>query len=613
MKLEIDKFGGIIPGTDESGLPHNAAQTARNIDLSGGTIKPWSTTNNFTRLHDDAGNMLPGFPAASIAKISKPSKVTLTSLTSLFNNPSGAISITVHMYMSYINNNGVFAVLSKSGALTITKVTRSASGFTLHGSINPADFVFTLRKGVRYTASGPIYRVSLSNSVALGGSDTALNFPETVSFGSAQLPSFSAPIYSTANGRPKYQYGTLEAVDVNGPSRSGVYEVPEPEPADVVWLTTNVTMLSGAVQMVFECNYIRNTNERVYYVQQSVDSSGRDGPESDVSDEIIIPPGMFATLDVPGAGTKRLFRSANSESGFALLKEFSATTYVDDFRDSLSTDLPPNGNIPHTTTALAVAGAVQHPAGYFVYFFEKDLRPSSEWIDFPRPWAVPTEYAHTFDSNISCIALAGDTILVFTQTAVYRAHGQHPGRLAIYRISDKPILNKLTLWQDGVQVGWCDIEGLNVFDGGSGQLLTGEYMRADKWNAFTPANFKAQVNDKAVCLFDGAANLRFDFRGDRSAAISTFTVTNGTVPAFWRSKRFGMPKPTAWYACRIVATGYPVTMRLFADGVEVAHQDILDESDRLLPRMPKAWHWEIEVETMHEVRQIALATNRREL
>lgn len=606
MKLEISKFGGIIPGTDPVNLPQNAAQTAHNVDLSEGTIKPWSTTNAFTRLHDDAGNMLPGFPAADIAIIAKGTKPTLNSMVNLFNAVS---SMSINAAVFITSEAGTETL---SSALTINGIQMTPTGFKLNCSINTGT-VKALDKGVEYSVNGPCYRVSLTAAVADGGTDAAYNFPTTLSAGSTPIPFFSVPLFTTANSRAKYQYGTLELVDVQGPVVSGNYFRPVDPPFETMVTTYYGFAFTGNVDLFFDCNYLRNTPLRFFYVQQLVDGSGRDGPESDISDEIVIPPGKLAVLNTNSSS--RLYRSANTQSGFALVRDetAAASTYTEDLLHSLGDPLPVNGNIPHATAALAVAGAIRHPAGFFVYFHGADLRPSSEWIDIPRPWAVPLEYAYTFDSTIQCLALAGDTILVFTATAVYRAHGQHPGRLAVYEISNKPILNKLTLWKDGVQVGWCDIEGLNVFDGGSGQLLTGEYMRADRWNAFTPASFKARVNDKAVCLFDGAANLRFDFRGDRSAAISTFTVTNGTAPALWRSMKFMLPKPTAWYAVRIVATEYPVTMRLYADGVEVAHQDILDQNDRLLPRMPKAWKWEVEVETLKEVRNIALATNRREL
>ena len=612
MKLELEKFGGIVPGTDPHNLPANAAQTARDVDLSEGTLKPWGVTNAFRRLHDDAGDMVAGFPATDIAIITKATKITLDETGTL--DPGsvwGGISIDCFVFITWIDADGEFQTHEMALSISEEGEYRTTDGFTLYGRITGTN-TFEFHKGITYRIHGPKYQIEI-----LGVAGLALNtvtIPAEVTVGSAQIPLFQLPIYTTrtkpdGTSRTSYQFGTLECLDVNGPQVSGSYEVPD----DAVTETVTQPVISGDVDFSFTCNYVRNRAERVYYVQQNVDTAGRDGPESDVSDEIQIRPGQYVKLTVPGSGTRRVYRSANSSSGFALIGEVtgSNTAFYDDYREALTKDLPPNGNVPHASTAAAVKGALRHPAGYFVYFNGADLRPSSEWIDAPRPWAVPLEYAYTFDSTIKCLALSGGTILVFTQDAVYQCHGQDPGRLAVYRVSDKPILDKRTLWQDDTTVGWCNLEGIVMYDGGAGRLVTGDYMRANAWNAYTPASFQAKMNDKALCLF-GSTNLRFDFRGDRTAAISTFTVSNGTAPAVWKSKVFDMPKPTAWYAFRMVGTGSAV-LKLYADGMEVCNMTVTGQDDNLLPRMPKAWHWEVELQTSGEIRSFTLATNRREL
>ncbi|GEM_PF-6032328 len=612
MKLTLESFGGIIPGTDPLNLPPMGAQEADNVDLTEGTIKPWAVENEFRRLHDDSGNLLPGFPADDIAKIVQGAKVTKQGETYLFNDPAGCITIRAAVYITYVDGAGAYQEVEKATTLTVGSISRTTTGFVIHGTF-PATNTFSFQKGISYRMRGPFYQVRLAADVGKGGSDTALDFPSSLSLGGSQLPSFGAPIFSTANGRSKYQYGTLEVVDVNGFQVEGSFEVPD----DVSGSSVTRPVTFGKADFTFECNYIRNRIQRTYYVMTNVDASERDGPVSDVSEEVVIEPGKIVTLSIPntgGAPKRKLYRSANSASGFARMETIAggAATYIEDFRESLLEGLPATGDIPHATTTEAVRGALQHPAGYFVYFFGADLRPSAEWIDVPRPWAVPLEYAYTFDSDIECLALSGSTILVFTQEAVYRAHGQHPGRLAMYRISDKPILSKLTLWQDDVDVGWCNEEGLVIYDGRAGALLTGPYMRADRWQAYAPETFRARVNDKTVCLFGTVDNLRYDFRGDRTAALSHYSVTDGSAAAVWKSKVFDMPKPMQWYAARLTGVG-DATVRFYGDGVERAVVTMSPQDDTLLPRMPKAWQWEVQIETDGEVTGLDLATNRREL
>ncbi len=39
MKIELNNFGGLVPGTDAAALVDNAAQVANNVDLSANTLK----------------------------------------------------------------------------------------------------------------------------------------------------------------------------------------------------------------------------------------------------------------------------------------------------------------------------------------------------------------------------------------------------------------------------------------------------------------------------------------------------------------------------------------------------------------------------------------------
>ncbi len=577
-------------------------------------------TNEFKRLHDDAGELVAGFDSGDIALITEASQVSKYGNTIINGNDKGLpylcedpedwITVRAWYFVDYIDSDGVAQSDWGYQTLDDVEVQRTSTGFILRGTLNKNDDTkYTFYYGTSYTITGPIYQVMLEEDEDNGGPVEDWTFPENPTAGDSQLPAFSVPLYVSTNDRDAYQYGTLQAYDVEGIQKSGSYEVG----SGYEWVEEH--LLYGEVAMTFECNYLRNTSQRVYYVQQMVDDDDRDGPESEVSDEITVPPGQYLKLWTPlssGFSKNKLYRSAQSDSGFALLDDVDASTYIDDFREVLTDDLPPNGNVPFDDVDEAVKGALKHPAGYAVYFDGADLRPSSEWIDTERPWACPEDYAYTFDSDIQCLALSGGTILVFTEAKVYRAHGQHPGRLALYQISNKPILDKCSLWQIGNMVGWVNEEGLCVFDGSGESLLTGDYMRADEWQALSPSSFRARTNDRTVCLF-GDTNLRFDLRGDRVDAISNFEETDGSEYFEWKSKLFRLPVASAWYAARLVADEYPVKIGFHADGRLVEEVLMLDDSDTLLPRMAKAKQWEFVIEGKHEVRSLVLATNRAEV
>jgi hypothetical protein len=605
MKLMIERFGGIIPGTDPVNLPQNAAQTAQDVDLSQGTIRPWGVTNAFRSLNN--GSVMNS--EVSAEEFTQPSKPTAPAITYgdlISDSDLGSIFGNIKAKVWKFDRTDDTGTGSLT-PVTLTKdgITRTVTGFILHCSFpDPYGWLLSMINGDRYEVVGPLYQVNINSNDTTGNPSSGYAFPTSFASGGPILPAFTIPIYSDSNHKhPSHrQVGNLQLVDVSGPQSSGVYQFPGDS-------GNTYLQIGGNVDLHFECNWRRNTPISFYYLCQNVGTgatAGRDGPESNVSQVAVIEPGKYASVTNPG---DRLYRSANTSSGFGLIDSTGAT-FKDDLTDAITDDLPPNG----TVLDLDTVGSIVHPAGYAVYYMGATLYPSSEWIDAPRYWAVPLEYAYTFDSTIQCIALAAGTILVFTSTSVYRVHGQHPGRLTVYKVSDLPISSKLTLWRDETIVGWCNEEGLVQFDGNSGRLLTGPYMRANTWQTlFDPSEVTAMVNDKAVILDSPDSNVRFDFRGDRTAAISTFTVTNGTATAIWKSKSFILPKPMAWYACRIEASTYPVTMKLYGDGALLATVSVAGDDEQLLPRMAKCWRWEIQIETTNEVRAVALATNRREL
>jgi hypothetical protein len=591
MKIHLEKFGGIIPGTDPVNLPGNGAQIAKNVDLSEGTIKPWSANLSLSTYNHSGGEI----SETEFSQGDKPAKPTAT-LSDLISNPISMFGdITAKCWKFARGDSG--SDDTDTGTLTKNSVTQTSTGFILHCSL-PEDLTFflTMIKGQPYDLVGPLYQINIADVTATGQSYT---FPTSLNSGASTIPAFAIPIYTDAGVTTPFQVGTLQCVDVSTPNVTGRHIYPGTSGTQSIYIT-------GNVDFHFECNWIRNRPIQFYYLSMDKDANGHYGPESDVSDGVLIPPGKYATITYEG---DRLYRSASTASGFGLINE-GYSPFIENLLEAVYDELPPNG----TVTWLTTEGSIKHPAGYALYYKNDTLYPSSEWVEFPRYWAVPAEYAYTFDSNIVCLALAGGTTLVFTENGVYTATGQHPGRLTVIKISDKPIGRRENLWKEGLIVGWLNEEGLVQYDGASGRLLTGEYMRADRWADLTNiSTATCYTSDKTVCI-DTTKKLRFDFRGDRTAAISTYTVTDGSSVAVWKSKEFVMPKPVSWYACRIESTG-ETYLNLIADGEEVVSDFIVPpgKEDILLPRTVKSWNWSLRVETDGEIKSITLATNRREL
>jgi hypothetical protein len=764
MKLDIKDFGGIIPRLDPFTLPESAAQTAHNVDLSGGTIKPFKITNTSTSLHDDAGDMVGEIPSSDIAIITKPSAVSLSTYgftkmcvplmfvdaltgtwtkgdgwtgdnTSGFSwgggtddltnsttftvgvkyritvtisgDPTGYIALSA---MGYTTNFGSAASLAASthsvetrvftataitalsieaknlfaGSVTI-KVERiyswinirayfsvetvnvtngyvpefieltcdpysieyTDSGFIIHYNMGSGSSSGTVTETTTWTVGGPYFQVEVADSSAtefMGGPNALSKLPSDAGcqIGMGRVPNISIPMYypssmdeyvdpslgQTSSNGPlspttgtAYQYGSLSIEDVTCSVADQQYTANGTSDSHAAYA---FSYGGGEVAIKFSCNFVDSRPKSFFYKQQMVDASERQGPESDVSQEIIIRPGNIPQLEAPlstGYTKNKIFRSASSEKGFVEIAYLQSTItgydrkyYFDTLRTPVIRELYPNGNVPHSTIAEAVKGSIRHPAGFAVYYYGTDIRPSSEWIDTERFWAVPQEYAYTFGSNILCLALSGDTILAFTDR-VYRLFGQNPKRLSVSSLSDHAILNKLSLWKIGNTVGWVNEEGIVVYDG-SEKLLTGEYYRAEQWQDTDPEYFSAVVNDRSVLLThsqSGHQNLRFDLRGGGKASISTFDSTTIGSEYTWKSKIFVSEKSISWKCARVTATEFPVKFTLYGDGRRLVSCLAISENSFLIPRMPKAKQWEIEFEGNSEIRHFEMATSLDEL
>lgn len=760
MKLDLKDFGGIVPRLDPYNLPDSAAQRAHNVDLSGGTIKPFRLTNESTSSHDSNGDMVGDILESDIAIIDKPGAVSLSTYgftkmcvpllfvdaltgtwtkgdgwngdnTSGFSwsggtenltnsteftiglkykitvtisgDPTGYIALSA---MGYTTNFGSAASLASStnsvetrvftatavtalsieaknqfsGSVTI-KVERlyswvnirayfsvetvdvsdgyvpefieltcnpysieyTDSGFIVHYNMDSGSAAGTVTETTTWTVGGPYFQVEVADSSAtefMGGPNALSKFPsdESCQIGMGRVPNISIPLYypssmdeyvdpslgQTSSNGPlspttgtTYQYGSLSIDDVTCSIADQQYTAIGTTDSHAAYA---FSYGGGEVSIKFSCNFVDPRPKNFFYKQQLVDDQEREGPESEVSEEIVIRPGNIPQLLAPlstGYTKNKIFRSATADKGFveiAYLKDavsgYDRDFFFDTLREPVIRELYPNGNVPHSSTVEAVKGSIRHPAGYAVYYYGKDLRPSSEWINTERFWAVPEEYAYSFSYDIVCLALSGDTILAFTDK-VFRLFGQNPERLSVSLLSDHPILNKLSLWKIGNTVGWVTNEGIAVYDG-SEKLLTSEYFRAEQWQSLNPRDFSADINDRSILLTnneEGYENLRFDLRGDGKAAISTFDSTDTSSEYQWKSKVFVSEKAISWKCARITASKFPVKVKLYGDGRQIASRLALSDKSFLLPRMPKAKQWEVEFEGDNEIRRFEMATS----
>jgi hypothetical protein len=752
MLIDTQKFGGLIPAVNAKNLPDECAQVALNCNLRSGALEPINIVGEFTSLHDANGDMKSEVALGDMAIIAKPDAIALEKSIKMcvpwWKTTLVGSTLTVYGWLAPFANVWVTFIDPTSGEYTATQIGGAGGillapksldytpgGFILRCYF-PSSVSYTFKPGVAYDIAGPLYKFTMAADTKYqGGPQAAYAFPATLTETDQEIPEFSVPLsypdsmdnyidgapaddegaLSDATGITRYDYGTLQCVDVRGPKKSGPTSLD-----DAVSVDTSVVLIrAGAeVEFTFRCNYSdRNTPQYVYYLQQNIDAALRDGPVSELSNKIVVNPGeipkltlndgtgstppvwsslgagiaagatvayvwLIGKLSLEATGSVTLYYGGNTEtkdytaveqsklagqwftkllvnatftnaypnaltsakvttasalganvyrsttsdeSGFRLLGENVVDSfYYDMFIHPLKDALPPNGNIPYDSTdddedriPNAIKGSVVHPGGFSLFLDGKDLRPSSEWIDAARPWAVPEKYAMTFDSDLLCQAIAGgSTTLLFSSAKAYRVVMQDPSRPFLYEMdATMKILDKLSLWKMNDNVGWVTAEGLVVSSGGVPQILTKEYYTQELWDALSPGGFSAYCNDQAVFLLNAseAFGLRFDLRGDQLIALTMFEdFTN--KPFRWRSKVWEYPRLITWKAARVIADDYPIVLKVFIDGEEAAEEFVMDNKAFLLPRsVSPGYRMEYEVRGRHAVRRVMLGTSMDEV
>ncbi|OVE81235.1 hypothetical protein BVY04_03760 [bacterium M21] len=347
----------------------------------------------------------------------------------------------------------------------------------------------------------------------------------------------------------------------------------------------------------------------------------KEGPASEISEEISIMPGEMLKLNVPqGAGYFRtnLYRSANnSTSGFRLLSEIEdAAVFYDDMHLPLMDDLPAEGSYPHATRALARDNAIRHPAGFWVLKHEDHLRPT----DYYRGYAADDEFAVPFGSVVLAQVLINGSILVWTEDGkVFRVVGQSPGMLSHYEVSTTvPLLNKLGIAKINNMVVYPSTDGLIAIGEGEPINLTAGHYTREEWAKHYPAFMQAHVADNSIFyLYHGdttAEPMRFDL-DEKLKAITTFTDFNN-VPLEWQSRVHTFPKRITPNCLRVDADGYPVTISILADDRERCNVQVYDDQPMRLPaqmRNVKTMALAFNVKSRHTVHEVAIGTNMGEL
>lgn len=416
-------------------------------------------------------------------------------------------------------------------------------------------------------------------------------------------------IYWTGEDYPRVGTGTSMIAGSTYPAASYRLGIPAPT-------ATAGTSKSGTADET-------QTPYDVSYVYTYVSAIGEEGPPSPASAVIELTDSESVTLTMEatptgnynfGAGAKRrIYRSntgsTNTQFQFVGEVAISSTSFTDTLDgDELGEILPSETWIgpPDDNTSLypdgPMEGLINVANGIMAGFSGNRLCLSEPYL--PHAW--PIAYRITIEDDIVAIASTGNGIIVLTDGAPYFVTGVDPSAMTAIRMDlAQACVNKNSVVNMGEFILYAAPDGLVAVSGNQAQLVTEGLISSKQWNDdFSPTTIRAfrhentyvafrdgttvgwvydpRAQEAAVSTLDYSTEVRGAFSDPKDGELYTIegTVinkyrrgsTNSTLT--WKSKKFITTQPLSMGWVHVEAETYPVTIKVWADGVLIAEYAI---------------------------------------
>jgi hypothetical protein len=385
-----------------------------------------------------------------------------------------------------------------------------------------------------------------------------------------------------------------------------------------------------------------------FYVYTYVTDWGWESAPSPVSTQNVRPSDATATLSafaaVPAGNYQvnriRIYRTqtgAGGDAEFFFLKELAigTSTTVDD-NPALGEVIPtanwamPPANLAQLATLWN--GMLAGVSGNAVRFCEPYT-----------PYAWPETYdVIPPDSKPVALGVFGQTLLVLTTGRPLLVTGSTPESMdqQLLEIPQACVAPR-SVASMGTGVAWASEDGLCWYGAGGAKIATSGLLTREDWQALDPTSIIGRMyeglyfgsyldgatrrgfmidpaNPTGVYFLDaGYTAMHFDELKDQLYVLSGTNVqkwdAGALMTARFRSKEFRLPRPLNFACAEVVASSYPLTFRLFADGVLRHTQTVGGRDPFRLPSGYMALDWQVEIEGTPAVQNVAIATSMAEI
>ncbi len=358
----------------------------------------------------------------------------------------------------------------------------------------------------------------------------------------------------------------------------------------------------------------------------------------DVRDEQTVSLSGFAA--VPSGGYivthKRIYRAVSGVYLFVAEITAADASFTDDVKpDDLGEELP---SLTWSDPPQTLAGLTNLPNGLMAGFSGRDVY----FCDPYHPHAWPENYIQTLDFPIVGLGRMDTTLAVLTKGTPYLIQGTHPSAMAVVKSDlEQACVSKRSIVSLMGGVVYAAPDGLMLLSPGGSRIVTEQLFDFNQWQTFfNPESIHAYQQDNQYIAFynNGTTSGGFvfdvrsgqfilhdiyaegayhDLRKDKLFLVfSDKTIKPwgyGSSKTYtWKSKKFTMPQIMGFSCAQLEAEAYPMTMKIYSDGVQIHSQTVQSRDPFRLPSKVGR-DWEVQIEGGFEVFSMAVANSMSEL
>lgn len=643
--ISVKAFGGLRPISQPRLLDSSEAQVAQNVKLVSGALVPMKGTN-----------VLKATTSANPQTIFRyGTSATETNYWLEFTGDVDVVKSPIagdqydRLYWTdgvlprYAPNNLIVSGGSYPGASYQLGIPVPSTAPTISSYTAPATFTIVSRDYVIFffnpTTSAQTTATRVVPVQAVDGEDVILkDMPVSTETGFTQLK-----IYRKVSGTFRL-VATIDQTQTSYTDAATDASLASAATAPTVTSVTTSFTIEGKIPT-------RVVPESRTYVYTYVTAYGEEGPPSAASAVVNLDPAQSVTVTVPSGApngsynitNKRIYRSSTvgSSAQFQFVAEIPLATgsYVDSVaQENLGEILPSEDWI---APPAGLKGLKLMANGVGVGFVGRTLYLSEPYLLHAWP------HQYSVDSDIVGLGVFGQSVVVLTKGNPYVFNGVDPAAMSETRLAaPQSCTSKPSIVDMGDGVLYASPDGLVMINPGGVSLVTEKLYSREQWQAFNPSSIRGSVyNGRYVMGYDASGTrgiVMLDFTG-QGAVLTTSNINSSTVitasfydpttdtlyfaqganivrfdrgsnlTSTWKSKVFRLPFEDNFAIAQVQAESYPVTFKVYGDGVLRHTETVASSKEFRLPSGFRCRDWEFQIEGSVTVTEVAIANSVAEL